>query len=306
MSSSVISVAQTLSMQYQCDCSKLIDSQFGLRQLFAVTLAVGMQSIAGDADSDTADAQRRLEPVGRHPPVATTRPSATTFPPSGKSASSTTAPATGTPQGAKNIKWVARLGSQTYGNPVVADGKVFVGTNNSGGWLKRYPADVDLGVPAGFDVKDGKFLWQHSSEKLPTGRVHDWPHAGHLQRAARRRRPAVVRHQPRRSPLRRHRRLSRRRERRRRTREEARSGRSQTRQTRPTSSGCFDMMKELGISQHNMASCSLTSAGDLLFVCTSNGVDVEHNYIPRADAASFFAMDKNTQEGAVDRQLARR
>src|SRR5262245_54322717 len=25
---------------------------------------------------------------------------------------------------AKNIKWVARLGSQSYGNPVVADGKV--------------------------------------------------------------------------------------------------------------------------------------------------------------------------------------
>src|SRR5712692_299251 len=30
----------------------------------------------------------------------------------------------------KNVKWVARLGSQAYGNPVVADGKVFVGTNN--------------------------------------------------------------------------------------------------------------------------------------------------------------------------------
>ena len=71
-----------------------------------------------------------------------------------------------------------RLGSQTYGNPVVADGKVYVGTNNSGGWLKRYPADVDLGCLLCFDVKDGKFLWQHSSEKLPTGRVHDWPLQG--------------------------------------------------------------------------------------------------------------------------------
>ena len=29
-----------------------------------------------------------------------------------------------------------------------------------------------------FDIKDGKFLWQHSSEKLPTGRVHDWPLQG--------------------------------------------------------------------------------------------------------------------------------
>ena len=30
----------------------------------------------------------------------------------------------------KNVKWVARLGSQAYGNVVVAGCKVFVGTNN--------------------------------------------------------------------------------------------------------------------------------------------------------------------------------
>src|SRR5688572_16738786 len=30
----------------------------------------------------------------------------------------------------KNIKWTATLGSQSYGNPVIAGGKVFVGTNN--------------------------------------------------------------------------------------------------------------------------------------------------------------------------------
>ncbi len=58
----------------------------------------------------------------------------------------------------------------------------------------------------------------------------------------------------------------------------------------------FDMMKELGVSQHNMASCSLTGAGDLLFVCTSNGVDDEHNYIPAPQAPSFFVMDKNTKD----------
>jgi len=79
---------------------------------------------------------------------------------------------------ATNVKWVAALGSQTYGNTVVADGKVFLGTNNSNGYLKRYPSDVDLGVLVCFDEKDGKFLWQHSSEKLPTGRVHDWPLQG--------------------------------------------------------------------------------------------------------------------------------
>ncbi len=71
-----------------------------------------------------------------------------------------------------------KLGSQTYGNPVVADGRVFVGTNNGAGHLKRYPANVDLGCLLAFDEKSGDFLWQHSSEKLITGRVHDWPLQG--------------------------------------------------------------------------------------------------------------------------------
>src|SRR5688572_712633 len=30
----------------------------------------------------------------------------------------------------KNIKWVADLGSRSYGGPVVAGGRVYVGTNN--------------------------------------------------------------------------------------------------------------------------------------------------------------------------------
>ena len=79
---------------------------------------------------------------------------------------------------AENIAWFANLGSQTYGNPVVADGRVYVGTNNGAGHLKRYPSSVDLGCLLAFNEKDGKFLWQHSSEKLITGRVHDWPLQG--------------------------------------------------------------------------------------------------------------------------------
>ena len=79
---------------------------------------------------------------------------------------------------ARNIKWVARVGSQTYGNPVVADGRVYVGTNNGAGHLSRYPSRVDLGCLLCFRESDGEFLWQHSSEKLSTGRVHDWPLQG--------------------------------------------------------------------------------------------------------------------------------
>lgn len=82
------------------------------------------------------------------------------------------------PDEARNIKWVARVGSQTYGNPVVSGGRVFIGTNNQGGWVNRYPSEIDLGCLICFDEEDGSFLWQDSSEKLPTGRVHDWPYQG--------------------------------------------------------------------------------------------------------------------------------
>ncbi len=79
---------------------------------------------------------------------------------------------------AENVLWYSNLGSQTYGNPVVADGQVYVGTNNGAGWLPRYPSKVDLGCLLAFDEETGDFLWQHSSEKLITGRVHDWPLQG--------------------------------------------------------------------------------------------------------------------------------
>ena len=70
------------------------------------------------------------------------------------------------------------LGSDTYGNVVVANGNLYVGTNNGNAYLKRYPNSEDLGVLLCFRELDGKFLWQYSREKLPGGRVHDWPQQG--------------------------------------------------------------------------------------------------------------------------------
>jgi len=194
------------------------------------------------------------------------------------------------PEGSRNIKWVSRLGSQTYGNPVVAGGKVFVGTNNSGGWLKRYPPEVDLGCLLAFDARNGRFLWQHSSEKLPTGRVHDWPLQGICSAAlvegdrlwfvtnrgeVRCLDTEGFHDEENDGPY---------------TQEEV------VAQDEADVVWVLDMMNEMGVSQHNMASCSLTSAGDLLFVCTSNGVDVEHNYIPAPQAPSFFAVNKHTKD----------
>src|SRR5262245_21053783 len=71
----------------------------------------------------------------------------------------------------KNIKWVADLGSQSYGNPVVAGGMVFVGTNNE---LVRDPKQGgDRGVLMAFRESDGQFLWQQTHVKLESGRAND-------------------------------------------------------------------------------------------------------------------------------------
>ena len=76
----------------------------------------------------------------------------------------------------KNIKWVAQLGSQSYGNVVVSGGMVFVGTNNEG--LKDPKITGDKGVLMAFRESDGEFMWQMVHDKLASGRVNDWPYQG--------------------------------------------------------------------------------------------------------------------------------
>jgi hypothetical protein len=78
----------------------------------------------------------------------------------------------------RNIKWTATLGSSTFAAPVVAQGRVYIGTNNGAGYLERYSSKVDLGCLLCFRESDGQFMWQYSAEKLPIGRVHDWPMHG--------------------------------------------------------------------------------------------------------------------------------
>jgi outer membrane protein assembly factor BamB len=190
------------------------------------------------------------------------------------------------PASSENVLWVAPLGSQSYGNPVVAGGKVFVGTNNGKGWLDRYPAATDLGCLLAFDVADGSFLWQDSSEKLPTGRVHDWPLQGiccaplvegdRLWYVTSRGEVKCL------------------------DTEGFRDGENDGPYTSEKIEAeneadvvwVLNMMKELGVSQHNMCSCSVTSAGDLLFVITGNGVDEGHLNLPNAQAPSFLCLDK--------------
>jgi outer membrane protein assembly factor BamB len=193
-------------------------------------------------------------------------------------------------ENAQNIKWVSRLGSQSYGNPVVADGRVYVGSNNGAGYLSRYPATVDLGCLLCFRASDGQFLWQHSSEKLPTGRVHDWPLQGicsaslvegqRLWFVTSRGEVLCL------DPEGFH------------DAENDGPYQDEPNQNQDEADVIWklDMMKQLGVSQHNMCSCSVTVWGDILLVITGNGVDESHINIPAPDAPSFVAVDKNTGE----------
>ncbi|MFK5921631.1 MAG: PQQ-binding-like beta-propeller repeat protein [Verrucomicrobiota bacterium] len=77
---------------------------------------------------------------------------------------------------ATNAKWIVKLGDQSYGTPTISGGRVFVGTNNNN---PRNPKiEGDRGVVMCFDEKSGKFLWQLTVPKLPTGKVNDWEYLG--------------------------------------------------------------------------------------------------------------------------------
>jgi outer membrane protein assembly factor BamB len=188
----------------------------------------------------------------------------------------------------KNISWSSRLGTKTYSTPAVANGKVYVGTNNGAGYIKRFPPDIDLGCLLCFDEQSGEFLWQHSSRKLPTGNPHDYEELGICSTPLIEgdrlwfvsSRGCVIcldtegfRDEENDGPF---------------QAEEA------TEEIEADVVWQLDMMKELRVSQHNMCNCSVTSAGDVLLVTTSNGVDRSHERIPAPEAPSFLALDKTT------------
>ncbi len=186
----------------------------------------------------------------------------------------------------KNIKWKVDLGSQSYGNPVVAGGKIFVGTNNEN---PRNPAVTgDKGILMAFRESDGKFLWQHVSDKLAAGRVNDWPYQGvcssplveadRLYYVTNRCEVVCLDTEgfldgENDGPF---------------TEEERKS------QLDGDVVWKIDMMEELGVFPHNMSNCSPVSHGDLLFLITSNGHDESHVNIPSPRAPSFITINKKT------------
>ena len=187
----------------------------------------------------------------------------------------------------KNVKWTAALGSQSYGNPVVANGVVLVGTNNE---KPRDPAqDGDRGVLMAFDEETGEFLWQQTHKKLESGRANDWPFQGVAS-----------------SPL-------------------VQDGRvyyvsnrgviwcldikgfangnegpiTDEELTGPNDADAiwsFDMMEEVGAYPHNLANSSPVILGDLIYLSTSNGHDESHVHVPSPRAPQIIAVSKTNGE----------
>ena len=189
----------------------------------------------------------------------------------------------------QNIKWLAPLGTQTYGGPVIAGGKVYVGTNNAGNF--RPGIKGDKGCVLCLDEKTGKLLWQATHDKLASGAQNDWPEQGVAST------PLVegdrVYYVSNRCEL---------------VCADANGfldGKNDgpfkdEKYTEPQDADfiwVLDMISQLGVYPHNLAACSPVSGGDLIFVCTGNGVDEDHETPPAPDAPSFIALNK--QSGQV-------
>lgn len=186
----------------------------------------------------------------------------------------------------KNIKWVAELGSQTYGNITVAGGVVFVGTNNE---AKRDPKITgDKGVLMAFKESDGSFLWQMAHDKLASGRVNDWPFQGiassplvegdRVYYVSNRAELMCLDTQG--------------------FRDKENDGpvtdEKLTGETNGDIVWRFDMMEEVGTLPHNLANSSPVTFGDLIYVSTSNGQDESHVNIPAPKAPAIIAVNKKT------------
>jgi len=185
-----------------------------------------------------------------------------------------------------NVKWIAALGSQSYGNPVVAGGQIYVGTNNEG--VRDPKVTGDKGILMAFRESDGEFLWQAVSDKLVAGRVNDWPYQGVCSS------PLVegdrlyyVTNRAELVCLDTH---------------GFRDGKNDGPYTDEKLKGekdadiiwKFDMMEEVGSLPHNMANSSPVSFGDLVYVSTSNGQDESHVNIPSPNAPAIIAVNKKT------------
>jgi outer membrane protein assembly factor BamB len=171
----------------------------------------------------------------------------------------------------KNIKWIAELGDHSYAGPVVADGKIFVGTNNK---KTKKEDKVWKAVLMAFDEGDGKFLWQIAHD-IPNFVNDEASYCGLCS-----------------TPVVEDKRLY-----------------YVTPGCEVICAGTdgkivwtLDMHKELKVVPFHLANCSPLVVGDLVMVITSNGTDSEGKVIA-PKAPSFIGVNKKTGKVAWQSNL---
>ena len=200
------------------------------------------------------------------------------------------------PKTTRGVRWTARLGSITYASPVIAGGKVFIGTNNGSPRDDRHQGD--RGVLLCLDEKTGRYLWQLVIPKYVKVRWGDWHYTGVSSS------PSIVGD---RAYVMTH-------------RAEvlcldvngladgnagpftdegahmvARGRKPLTpRKTDADIVWAYDMAAELGVVPHNATNCSILVRGDLLYICTSNGVSWRHSDVPSPKAPSLIVLNRKT------------
>jgi outer membrane protein assembly factor BamB len=196
----------------------------------------------------------------------------------------------------KNVQWVAKLGDITYGTPVVAGGRIYVGTNNG---APRDPRiEGDRGVLVCLDEKTGGFLWQLNLPKLTTVKWADWFHIGitsaptvegdRVYLVSNRGEVMCLDAQGMANgndgPFRDEGKLM------------AEEGQPPLEPTRQDADilWLLDMPHQLKAEPHNAANCSLLVHGDLLYVNTANGVEWTHKFVVHPEAPSMIAVNKRT------------
>ncbi len=211
----------------------------------------------------------------------------------------------------KNVKWVVKLGTQSYANPTVFNGKVFVGTNNES---PRDPRHIgDRSILMCLDEKTGEFLWQLVVPKLKSGKVNDWEQLGLFSSPVHDGKYLYIvtsrcevlcldingMADGNDGPY----------------KDEEKYVVLDTGKA-PVEPGLkdadiiwrYDMMDELGVFPHNASNCNILLLGDLVYICTSNGQDWTHVNVPSPNSPSFIALNKKTGalEGEDDAQIGPR
>ncbi|MDX1950687.1 MAG: PQQ-binding-like beta-propeller repeat protein [Verrucomicrobiota bacterium] len=80
------------------------------------------------------------------------------------------------PKTGRSIKWSIPLGTETHSTPVIANGRVYIGTNN--GQPRDPKHQGDRGVLMCLNEKDGALLWQLVVPKREEDPYLDWPKSG--------------------------------------------------------------------------------------------------------------------------------